>query len=115
MRACVSEQFGELAQNKRHRRSAATTSTNVERLWLILQRMLSWPLTGWTGLLGLQFECDVRLARAMMCQLATSLACRLGMAATQTDMDMYDFKLKCSGRWGPWSGGRFPASRRRKR
>lgn len=70
----------------------------------------------WTGLLGLQFESDVPVERrAMMCPTGyiTGLQVRHGRDA-KTDMDMYDFKLKCSGRWGPWSGMTFSSFKEEK-
>ena len=80
-----------------------------------LLALLGWVQTaaaveaGWTGLLGLAFESDVPVERrAMMCPTGyiTGLQVRHGRDA-KTDVDMYDFKLKCGGRWGPYSGMTF--------
>ena len=60
----------------------------------------------WTGLLGLTFESDRPVEqRAMHCPSGyiTGLQVRHGRNS-KDDTDMYDFKLKCGGRWGPWSG-----------
>ena len=60
----------------------------------------------WTGLLGLNFESDLPVEqRAMHCPTGfiTGLMVRHGRDA-KDDTDLYDFKLKCAGRWGAWSG-----------
>jgi len=61
----------------------------------------------WTGRLGLNFDSDVPIeSRAMNCPSGyiTGLTVRHGRDS-KTDVDTYDFRLKCGGRrWGAWSG-----------
>jgi len=61
----------------------------------------------WTGVLGLNFDSDVPIeSRAMQCPSGyiTGLTVRHGRDS-KTDVDLYDFRLKCGGRrWGAWSG-----------
>ena len=59
--------------------------------------------------MGLTFESDGPVERrAMHCPQGyiTGLQVRHGRD-NKADTDMYDFKLKCGGRWGPWSGMTF--------
>lgn len=74
---------------------------------LLCAALLASPAAAeWTGLLGLTFESDVPIERkAMYCPTGyiTGLQVRHGRDS-KADTDMYDFKLKCGGRWGPWSG-----------
>eukprot|EP00900_Chrysochromulina_parva_P026041 jgi/Chrpa1/8070/Chrysochromulina_OHIO_Genome00000199-RA len=70
----------------------------------------------WTGLMGLTFESDVPVERrAMHCPSGyiTGLQVRHGRDS-KADTDMYDFKLKCGGRWGPWSGMTFSSYKEEK-
>ena len=71
--------------------------------------LLAPVVADWTGLLGLPFESDKPVEqRAMHCHSGyiTGLQVRRGRN-NKDDTDFYDFKLKCSSRWGPWSGMAF--------
>lgn len=66
--------------------------------------------------MGLTFESDVPVERrAMHCPSGyiTGLQVRHGRDS-KADTDMYDFKLKCGGRWGPWSGMTFSSYKEEK-
>ncbi len=63
----------------------------------------------WIGRLGLNFESDREVEqRSMHCPngFITGLHVRHGRDS-KADTDLYDFKLKCGSRWGPWSGMTF--------
>lgn len=78
--------------------------------------MLACAVADWTGLMGLTFESDVPVERrAMHCPTGyiTGLQVRHGRDS-KADTDMYDFKLKCGGRWGPWSGMTFSSFKEEK-
>jgi hypothetical protein len=79
---------------------------------LLLVVRISSVRAEWTGLLGLSFESDVPVdRRGMHCPTGyiTGLTVRHGRDSG-ADTDFYDFKLKCGGRWGPWSGMPFDDS-----
>ena len=79
----------------------------ARRQLVVLLSLVGGAGAEWTGILGLNFESDVPIEqRAMHCPggFITGLTVRHGRNS-KTDVDLYDFRLKCGGRrWGAWSG-----------